>query len=226
MIQLRGSATDPEDGTLAGSSLSWTVVKHHSTHTHPFLPPTSGSSVDIVAPAPEDVAAAANSYLEVILTATDSRGLSRTTSMNILPSKMTVSLATSPAGLPLELFGAAGAGVLRCVGSWQLTVNAPDGYDTSGKNWVFSSWSDGGARSHTVSFRAPTRLATPRPSRRARPVRPVSWRRYAFDENSGTADGDSSGKEKQRHDGDTTWSGQEVRQRTVVQRLVQLGHDP
>ena len=51
-IQLRGSATDPEDGTLAGSSLSWTVVKHHSTHTHPFLPPTSGRRSTSSRPSP------------------------------------------------------------------------------------------------------------------------------------------------------------------------------
>ena len=54
-IALTGSASDPEDGPLPGSALSWMVVRHHDTHTHPFLPPTAGDHVDIVGPTPEDI---------------------------------------------------------------------------------------------------------------------------------------------------------------------------
>jgi glucose/arabinose dehydrogenase len=204
VIQLRGSATDPEDGTLAGSSLSWTVLKHHNTHTHPFLPPTSGSAVDIVGPEPEDAAAAANSYLEVILTATDSRGLSRTTSMDILPSKVNVNLATSPAGLPLELFGQPAPSSFIGWEGWQLTLNAPDGYDANGKNWVFSSWSDGGARSHVAVV--PGVDATYTATFVAGPGPPGLAAAYGFDENTGTAIGDSSGKLNNGTTAGTTWA--------------------
>ena len=34
-ITLHGTATDAEDGALPASSLSWLVLRHHDTHTHP-----------------------------------------------------------------------------------------------------------------------------------------------------------------------------------------------
>ena len=58
-------------------------VKHHATHTHPFLPPTTGSDVSITAPIPEDFASTTNSYLEIQLTATDSQGLSHTVTQDL-----------------------------------------------------------------------------------------------------------------------------------------------
>ena len=84
-------------------------------------------------------------------------------------------------------------------------MNAPDGYDTSGKNWVFSSWSDGGARSHTVSVPGAdaTYTATFAPGA-AGPAGLVAA--YAFDENSGTAIGDSSGKGNNGTTASTTWA--------------------
>ena len=33
-VTLRGSGSDPEDGTLGGASLTWQVLLHHGTHTH------------------------------------------------------------------------------------------------------------------------------------------------------------------------------------------------
>ena len=33
----QGSASDPQDGALPGSALSWTVVLHHGSHDHPLL---------------------------------------------------------------------------------------------------------------------------------------------------------------------------------------------
>jgi hypothetical protein len=70
---LRGSATDAEDGALPGSALSWRVLRRHNTHTHPFLGPVTGNNIALVAPGPENLAAAANSDLRIELTATDSR---------------------------------------------------------------------------------------------------------------------------------------------------------
>ena len=189
-ITLRGSAIDAEDGTLAGSSLSWTVLRHHATHTHPYLAPTPGASVNITGPEPEDVAAAANSYLEVYLTATDSRGLSKTVEMNIQPAKVDVTLATNPAGLALELNGFTAPGTFVSWRNWAVTVNAPDQTDSAGKRWTFASWSDGGARSHTiVTPAAPaTYTATFVP---AAPGGLVAA--YGFDEGSGSTTADSSG---------------------------------
>ena len=73
-ITLTGTGTDAQDGTLPASRLSWTVLLHHDTHVHPFLGPVAGNGIVFTAPAPEDLAAAATSYLEVRLTATDFSG--------------------------------------------------------------------------------------------------------------------------------------------------------
>src|SRR5207248_915982 len=47
-IAYDGTGSAPQDGTLAASAYSWTIVLHPGTHTHPFLRPinsvTSGSS--------------------------------------------------------------------------------------------------------------------------------------------------------------------------------------
>src|SRR4029079_5748676 len=36
-IDFAGTASDQEDGALAASQFSWTVLLHHNTHTHPFV---------------------------------------------------------------------------------------------------------------------------------------------------------------------------------------------
>ena len=51
-ITLRGAASDAEDGALPDANLSWRVILHHGTHTHPFLGPVSGNGVTFQAPAP------------------------------------------------------------------------------------------------------------------------------------------------------------------------------
>jgi glucose/arabinose dehydrogenase len=144
---LRGRATDAQDGTLPASSLSWTVVKHHASHTHPFLGPVSGNDIGFTAPAPEDLLAMSNTYLRISLTATDSGGLSKTVSRVFNPQKVKLTFATSPTGLQLTI----GGRVYRApstITSWptfSFVVNAPD---QGGRTFV--SWSDGGARSHTI----------------------------------------------------------------------------
>src|SRR6185295_11440502 len=87
-VALSGSATDPQDGALPASALSWTVIRHHAAHTHPFLGPTAGNGIPFTGPAPEDLAAAANSFLEIRLTATDSRGLQATVTRDFQPAKV------------------------------------------------------------------------------------------------------------------------------------------
>jgi glucose/arabinose dehydrogenase len=158
VITLAGSATDVQDGALPLSSLSWRVILHHDTHTHPFLPPTPGDTaggVKITAPAPEGLSGATNSYLEIELTATDSGGLTHVVSRNFQPNKITLQLKSAPPGRTLEINGdkivtptTAGATTdVTTWENWQLPVNARDqNAGTSG--YRFSSWSDAGARSH------------------------------------------------------------------------------
>ena len=151
-ITLHGTATDAEDGALPSSSLSWLVLRHHDTHTHPFLAPTAGNDVQITQPAPEDLGSGIDGYLEVQLTATDSRGVKTTVTRNVLPRKVDLTFATSPAGRNVVLAGTTYTAP-KTLTSWEghsFAVDAPSQTDGSGTTWNFQSWSDGGAAAHSI----------------------------------------------------------------------------
>ena len=152
-ITLSGGATDPEDGALPATSLSWEVLRHHATHTHPWVEPTSGNNVPLQAPAPEDLAATANSYLEIRLTATDSRGLQRTITQDLDPRLVAVTFDTQPGGRRVEVFGQSftAPATITSWDGWGLAVNAPNQQDALGNPLTFAAWSDGGARTHTIT---------------------------------------------------------------------------
>jgi hypothetical protein len=106
VFTLVGSATDADGNRLSDSDLTWEVRQHHNTHYHPFLDPTNGNQINIdPAPAPEDFDASTNSYLEVLLTATDKFGVSSTVTVDILPKKKQIYFVTDPPGLELILDG-------------------------------------------------------------------------------------------------------------------------
>ncbi len=78
VFTVSGSATDPENGTLSGASLTWRAILHHNTHTH-VLQTASGNSFQFTAPDHGDPAV----YTELELTATDSGGVTAKTSVNM-----------------------------------------------------------------------------------------------------------------------------------------------
>lgn len=151
-ITLTGTASDPEDGTLPASRLSWTVLLHHNTHTHPYFGPATGNNLTVTAPAPEDLDATTTSFLEINLSATDSAGASTTVRRDLLPRLVSVTLGSSPAGLTLAVNGTTFT-TPRTITSWEryaLAVTAATQRDDSGQPWLFARWSDGGAASHTI----------------------------------------------------------------------------
>ena len=151
-LTLHGTATDPQDGPLPDSALSWKVDRHHDTHTHPFLPPTPGNDVPITGPGPEDLSAAGNSHLEIELTATDSGGLSTTVTETLDPELVDLTFETTPAGLGLTVAGVSitGPTTVTSWDNWSFPVNAPSQNDPTGQRWELDSWSDGGAAAHTI----------------------------------------------------------------------------
>ena len=94
-ISFSGGATNRQDGTLSGSALSWQILIHHcpggQCHLHYFQTFTGGSG-SFVIPDHGD-----QSYFELQLTATDSKGLSAMASVTIQPQTTPITLATSPA---------------------------------------------------------------------------------------------------------------------------------
>jgi glucose/arabinose dehydrogenase/fibronectin type 3 domain-containing protein len=99
-VNFAGSATDAEDGNLTGTSLQWTVLLHHNTHVHTFVA-GSGSSGSFVA---EDHGPIGTFSYEIMLTATDSSGLQKSTSVNI-PVGSDTSPPTDPTGLTANSAG-------------------------------------------------------------------------------------------------------------------------
>lgn len=164
-IALTGSATDPEDGTLPAAALTWEVIRHHDTHTHPFLPPTPGEPpVAIEGPAPEDIHAAPTTHLEVLLTATDSDGLSTTVTRDLHPRLVDLTFATDPAGLTVEVAGSPVVGPTTVTSweGWSIPVDAPDQEDPAGSGVTFVSWSDGGTQAHEITTPAAAATYTAR----------------------------------------------------------------
>jgi len=149
-ITLHGSATDADDGPLPSSALTWEVVKHHATHTHPFLAPTTGNDLHILGPVPEDFSAVTNSYLEIKLTATDANGRSTTVTRNLRPHLVTLGLASSPTGLQMMVNGIQASTFTSWTG-WKLAIDAPSQADATGQGQVFVSWSDGGTQEHQIT---------------------------------------------------------------------------
>ncbi|MBK5288894.1 MAG: PQQ-dependent sugar dehydrogenase [Acidimicrobiia bacterium] len=153
VLTLSGSASDPEDGALADVNLTWEVRQHHHTHYHPYLDPTTGNNLTVVAPEPEDFFSTNDSYLEVLLTATDSKGLSTTVSRNVQPRLVNLTFQTVPSGLKLVVEGQPITAPTTLVGwkDWKIDVQAPDQLNGSGVQYHWTSWSDGGSQTHEIT---------------------------------------------------------------------------
>lgn len=160
-ISFAGSALDPDEGALSASRLSWTVVFHHDSHTHPFLGPLNGVDSGSFAVPRSGEEETTVSY-RVQLTATDSGGLSATTALFILPRTTTLELRTQPAGLAIHTNG-----VPRTtpddrpsvVGyEWELAVPSPQvGADTL--TYDFVGWLESGTADNPRTLHAPETTA-------------------------------------------------------------------
>ena len=78
-ITYQGSAIDPEDGAIPSTGLSWIILLHHNDHTHTQLftiGPTGSVTI-------QNHGIIGTYSYEIRLTATDSSGLTHTTSVNL-----------------------------------------------------------------------------------------------------------------------------------------------
>jgi PKD repeat protein len=150
VFRLSGSAVDSSGVKLSSSQLFWEVRQHHGEHYHPFLDRTAGNNFDMEpAPGPEDFIAATNSYLEVIMYAEDKDGLITTVSRILKPEIVKLNITSVPSGMQV-LIDDYPVTTPKMITSWakhDLRLNVKDDAP-----YVFKSWSDGGARSHTVNL--------------------------------------------------------------------------
>jgi len=161
-ITIQAHASDAQDGVLANSRFTWHVGLQHchsadDCHEHDLLDPTGVSTTTFVAPDHD-----AGSFLRITVTVTDSGGLTDSKTIDEYPKSTTMTVQSSPAGLPVALDGVSGTGSVgpqpMLVGH-AASVQAQSTAAIGETMYGFSSWSDGGALTHTVNAPAtPTTL--------------------------------------------------------------------
>jgi glucose/arabinose dehydrogenase len=172
-INVSGHAADAEQGTLPGTSLSWSLTIQHcasgnieSCHAHPVEDWDGTSSISFEAPDHDYP-----SHLELKLTATDAQGATASTIRELYPRTAKVGVKANWAGLTLNVDGspAPAGGPTVILGSTH-TITAPEVQTVGGVRYEFAGWSDGGTRSHdivadgkpapTATYRVTTRLTS------------------------------------------------------------------
>jgi glucose/arabinose dehydrogenase len=161
-IHFSGHATDAQDGTLPASALRWSVILHHcftqtNCHTHLIQTFTGVAHGSFTAPDH-----AYPCWLEIRLTATDSGGLKSAARVRLAPRTVVLTFKTNHPLVKLKLAVNSTARVAPfsttvVVGSNNSAI-APSPQTINGKTYRFTSWSDGGARSHIIV--APTTNTT------------------------------------------------------------------
>ena len=206
-VNFSGMATDPEDGTLPGSALSWSLILHHcpsNCHQHPIQDFVNTAGGSFVAPDHEYP-----SHLELRLTATDSSGSTDTESVLIQPQTVNLTFATAPTGLQVAVGGIQAPTPLTrtvIVGSTN-TVSAISPQQSVSRTYAFGSWSNGGAQTHVITAppTAATYTATYLDTGPAPPEGLAAA--YGFEEGAGTTTADASANAHQGTlEGGTAWT--------------------
>jgi PKD repeat protein len=162
VINFSGSATDAQQGTLPASALTWDLILHHcpsNCHTHTVQSFAGVASGSFTAPDHEYP-----SYLELRLTATDAGGLTDTETVRLDPQTVVLTFQTTPGGLQLAVGGTASAATFSrtvIVGSTN-TLSAPSPQTKGKQGYKFTSWSDGGAQTHSITAPATATTYTAR----------------------------------------------------------------
>jgi glucose/arabinose dehydrogenase len=152
-IDFAGSATEDNGEPLEKARLYWRSRLYHcpggpeSCHAHPLRVFPARESGTLIAP-DHDLP----SHIELSLTATDARGLSSTTAVNLYPNVSFLGMRSDPPGVVLSAgleTKATPFGVEAIEGSG-VTLTAPPTAEVEGQSYVWKSWSDGGARVHAV----------------------------------------------------------------------------
>ena len=144
-ITYNASAVDAAGFDLNDAAIRTEVRFHHGTHFHPFVGPLTGRVGSFTIPTTGE--ASADTWYEVLVTATDTNGLSSTKSVRINPRKAQLRFATEPAGFGLLLDGvptATPSTVEGVVGFQRELAAPPTAVGADGTEYHFTGWSDGG----------------------------------------------------------------------------------
>ena len=143
---------DPDEGVLTGPSVSWWVVLHHATHTHPYQPQSPGTSGKFgIARAGHD---ATDIFLRVYARAEDAEGLPDTAFVEISPSLVTLTVTSAPTGLAVTVDGIPRVTPFAepAIVGTERTIGAAAEQTLGSVLYGFDGWSDAGAASHRVTI--------------------------------------------------------------------------
>jgi glucose/arabinose dehydrogenase/chitodextrinase len=191
VITFSGTATDIEDGTLPASAYTWNIDFLHEGHVHPGIPITGVTSGTFTIPTSGHDFSGFTRY-RITLTVTDSSGLQSSQFVTVFPDKVNLTFDTAPGGLTLYLDGIAHNApfVYDTLKGFNHTIEARD--QTVGTtSYAFASWTDGGARLHTITVPTTAQTYTASFTTVVQPVTLAAA--YAFNETSGTTAADASG---------------------------------
>jgi PKD repeat protein len=173
ILMLKGEAFDALGISIPDDQLEWEVRQHHAgksivhgsrsynfvyahttfakDHFHPFLDARRGNNIELYpAPEPEDYLAATDSFLRVLLTATDANGLSRTISTDVQPSVVIINIHSEPEGrdVVVDEYNIQTPANITSWFNFNLPLHVVDQ-----PPYLFKTWSDGNKdRNRTVSL--------------------------------------------------------------------------
>lgn len=173
-ITFTGTGSDTEDTTLPDSAYTWRVDFQHADHKHPFREGIVGKSGSFQIPRSADNTA--NTWYRIYLTVTDSSGLASTTSVDIMPRlvNLTISANFPDASFTIDGIPKTGSFSEQAVVGVQRVLDAPSPQYVTGGQYHFSAWSDGQPQSHTIT--TPTQAADYQATYTKASTPPAPWK--------------------------------------------------
>ena len=155
-----GTGSDPEEGNVPCSRFTWQVLLRHNTHAHPFLGPLQGDCSGTFTTATQGETDSDVTY-EVRLVVEDTGApigdeakLSGEHSVEIFPNTSTMTFESSPVQdltLTLDTVPFTARSSVEGVVNLTRTIGVVDDQVRKGHTYNWISWSDGGAKSHSIS---------------------------------------------------------------------------
>jgi glucose/arabinose dehydrogenase len=149
-IEFEGEASDAHDGELPATSLDWSARLYHcpdACHAHSLPASPAVASGSLLVPDHDYP-----TWVELTLTAKDSRGLSNAVTTKIKPRTVDLAIDSEPSGLSLGagLIAAPTPFALRAIEGSNVALIAPRSQTLGGLTYNWLGWSDGGERVHQV----------------------------------------------------------------------------
>jgi glucose/arabinose dehydrogenase len=151
-IEFAIDASDPDEGVLAASALSWTTELQHcetldDCHLHPVSSATASAGGTVEGPSHEYP-----SFLKLTATATDARGETTTVTRRLDPAVVRLTVASSPgtASIAVGSESITTPVTIEMIKGSDIVVSAASPQQIGSYSYVFQRWSDGGARSHSI----------------------------------------------------------------------------